>query len=83
MVFKAKISVKIVLLAILAEFHSFRNNIFSFIVQKSSSIMHILFSPMDNKFEKSLGTFEFVDVIIIFFAEPLFTMSTSLMEFLK
>ena len=40
-------------------------------------------SPFDRKFEKSLGTFDFRDFIIIFVAESLFAFSAALMEFSK
>ena len=45
--------------------------------------MRILFSPFDRKFENSVGTFDFGDIIIIFVAESLFAFSAALMEFFK
>ena len=56
---------------------------FSFIVSKSSAIMHFLFSPSDRKFQRSLGTFSFGGFIIIFVAVSLFASSAALMEFPK
>ena len=51
-------------------------------VWKSSSIMWVLFSPLDQAFDKFLGTFYFGDLMVIFALEPL-ALSASLIEFLK
>ena len=45
--------------------------------------MRVLFSSFDKKFEKSLGTFDFGDFLIIFVAESLCAFSAALMEFSK
>ena len=44
----------------------------------SAAIMHVLFSPFDKRFEKSLGTLDF---LIVFVAESLFAFSAALMKF--
>lgn len=44
--------------------------------------MWVLFSPLDQAFDKFLGTFYFGDLMVIFALEPL-ALSASLIEFLK